>query len=587
MQGIEQFQQQLRAVPDEYLMKEMQQPSGNVPQFLIMAELQRRKKLRAAAQAEQADAMPATVAEDTLNGVAQLPAENMVNMRDGGIVRFADGGSTEREKSPLTETLEEAERRGQLERDREFVGGIWPFIQRGSAASADALAFPTRWMWNQLTGAAGDTLNRAGRVGNLIVGEPRFQTNRDWRPFDYWGFSNWVKGGEESGEAAVLPEFAQQDPSRITIMDQPPEETGVAALAPTATRTETDAEIIRRLKLYGPARDAGGAGVRYGGGVRAPALSGLGVSIPDVDRSLYTRPVESPEAILAQQKAVRGKAGVTGEFGADLEKYLRDRTKSPEEAKAQNVKEALMTAGIAMMAGESPYFFTNVGQGLGAGMGQYLKARKEQEAEDFERMKALAGIEEKRRGEKITSADAALQRSLGMSDENFKGLQRAGEQQRLTDVEKMKAATDLARTQMQVNGTLRAAQIRASGAQDDARRLEMHQAMAAANNEIRDIHAKYKDPSKLVLMFNGKVDSATVAATKSAELEDVNRRLLQKLTMFDNRQLATAFSPQVVSRLDELRPQVVEGMFTGIGGLGGAPRLVTNPAIAKQATPLR
>src|SRR5690606_10966052 len=87
-----QLESTLRQMPDQYLMQEMQRPSGRVPQFLVMSELQRRKRLRQSAQGAQADGNPTTVAEDTMQGIAALPAENMGNIPEEGVIGMAEGG---------------------------------------------------------------------------------------------------------------------------------------------------------------------------------------------------------------------------------------------------------------------------------------------------------------------------------------------------------------------------------------------------------------------------------------------------------------------------------------------------------------
>lgn len=107
--NIAQLSEQLKDVPQNRLIDYARNPNSVVPQFLALAEIQRRQHLQA-----QAQPVPATVAEDVLGqaapqvspqvvqmaqqlpenqpGVAQLPTGMPRGMAGGGIVAFADGG---------------------------------------------------------------------------------------------------------------------------------------------------------------------------------------------------------------------------------------------------------------------------------------------------------------------------------------------------------------------------------------------------------------------------------------------------------------------------------------------------------------
>ena len=114
--NIIQLQNMLRGAPDEALINYVQNPQGQVPSYLVLSELQRRKDTRAKYQAEQAP--ESSVAEDLTQpaqpqgglgmladqppmqdddqGVASLPVPDDMyqdqNYAGGGIVAFDDGG---------------------------------------------------------------------------------------------------------------------------------------------------------------------------------------------------------------------------------------------------------------------------------------------------------------------------------------------------------------------------------------------------------------------------------------------------------------------------------------------------------------
>ena len=96
----------LKGVPDTYLVKHVQTPDGSVPQYLALAELQRRQDMRARFTQQ---AQPSTVAEDTAQasmagisaGLPAQPAAPPAGFSRGGLVedyisraaKFESGGN--------------------------------------------------------------------------------------------------------------------------------------------------------------------------------------------------------------------------------------------------------------------------------------------------------------------------------------------------------------------------------------------------------------------------------------------------------------------------------------------------------------
>ena len=139
--NIIKIQDQLKGVPDQALVGYVQNPSGQVPTYLALAELQRRKDMRAKYQANKPE--DKTVAEDIVEevepGVMGLPAGrpmaqamqpppempmeqmaqgglteldvgdmyNEANYANGGIVAFADRGYVNPALTDVPEVPEE------------------------------------------------------------------------------------------------------------------------------------------------------------------------------------------------------------------------------------------------------------------------------------------------------------------------------------------------------------------------------------------------------------------------------------------------------------------------------------------------
>jgi hypothetical protein len=71
------IQDKLKGLSEDQLAKEMQMPTGSVPQFLVLGEMNRRQSMRQSMQQQGAGSQ--TVAQELLNG-AGIPAEGMSDM---------------------------------------------------------------------------------------------------------------------------------------------------------------------------------------------------------------------------------------------------------------------------------------------------------------------------------------------------------------------------------------------------------------------------------------------------------------------------------------------------------------------------
>jgi len=103
----------IKGLPDEALTQEAQMPSGQVPQFLVVSEIQRRTDMRKRYQAQQQEAMPSVKDQIVQEGIMgmmpqqpmgmpqgmpqqmppQMPQQPM-GMAQGGIARMSNGKTT-------------------------------------------------------------------------------------------------------------------------------------------------------------------------------------------------------------------------------------------------------------------------------------------------------------------------------------------------------------------------------------------------------------------------------------------------------------------------------------------------------------
>lgn len=88
MMNLIQVQDDLKNFSQDQLVKEMQQPSGTTPQFLVLSELNRRKRVKGDLEARQAQNQP-TVAEEAVAS-AGVPQSGMMGMPEAMAPASAD-----------------------------------------------------------------------------------------------------------------------------------------------------------------------------------------------------------------------------------------------------------------------------------------------------------------------------------------------------------------------------------------------------------------------------------------------------------------------------------------------------------------
>lgn len=90
MMNLLEVQDDLKNFSQDQLVKEMQQPSGVAPQFLVLSELNRRKRVKGDFEARQAKQQP-TVAEEAV-AAAGVPQQGMMGMSEAMAPASVDSG---------------------------------------------------------------------------------------------------------------------------------------------------------------------------------------------------------------------------------------------------------------------------------------------------------------------------------------------------------------------------------------------------------------------------------------------------------------------------------------------------------------
>jgi len=332
--NIVKLQNMLRGVADEALIGYVQNPQGEVPSYLALSELQRRKDTRAKYQADQAP--ESSVAEDITQaqpsglamlaknpaaqnapmsqGVADLPvADDMYqdqNFAGGGIVAFADGGMLKKARDyllpPSPTTMRGLQGKTRLS---PFMGGMGD-MDAYQYADPNYLLKKREMLYRQL--------EMPGADKNAIYAEINALDQQTARP----------AGGYTPQEKPALTDVELQAKNVLAQTQPPP-----PVVNPYAIDT----------------------------------------SIP--------RPLSVEEAMKREQEAMR-LAGVDPEFYKKQSDELLAQREALKADRSEAGNLALIKAGLATMGGTSPFALVNLGKGAEAGIEQYGKDIKDIRAEN-------------------------------------------------------------------------------------------------------------------------------------------------------------------------------------------------------------
>lgn len=333
MLNVNKITSQLSLMPDTALQQFAQMNKAD-PYMLALAvsESNRRKETRSAAQAQAAPVNPPKVADQAvaemspapapqpeMSGIAQIPAENMQGMAAGGIVAFADGGAADEiprdylpEDFPYDPVIPVSETERNLTNLMLAAPGVGP--ARG----------------------AGALMRMAPYAGMLTAADQRRPT--DAKP--------QRKGESKEAARAGRTGISQLTPQQIeSYVRTAPEEAvpppPVAGLGFQAKRSRTGLGGVPSMKVE---------------------------PVP---------PTKVPSFEEMQAAARRGAEGPNKDTDAAYAKMMEPLTAEAQRLEGKdNLKEALIRAGLGMMASKSPYALQGIGEGAIQGFDVYQAANK-------------------------------------------------------------------------------------------------------------------------------------------------------------------------------------------------------------------
>lgn len=412
--NILQIHDRLKGTPDSQLMQYVQQPTGEIPQFMVAAEMKRREEMRA----KSAEAPTTTVVDDLEQsglaalqpppqeeaapeqmeaGLAALPTDmpEAPSMAGGGIIAFEDGGDVERFA------------------EGKQVKSSYPTFQGGMGHNAP-IGYPD--IGGQVEAALQQAIQ--GIIKKQQAGLALTQDEKNL--LQSKGFINTGINVPTAATPQLLPTAAPAVTPRLNAADikavgadlasqpmvQPPVASPVA-LPPGPASAQAPQVGLGSLKYDLPTSFA-----------NVTAAEG-----PTLDESQYVGAAPSLEGIQSLREQAYGKAGVSEDAYNQLREKLEGRVAGIEGERGDALNKAMIMAGLGMAAGTSPFALSNVAAGGIKGMEQYTNdiTRLDEKADKLgERQFAVMDAQNKYRQ---TGADSDL-RNMQESEKEFRGAKR-------------------------------------------------------------------------------------------------------------------------------------------------------------------
>ena len=438
-----QIQDQLKGLPDNALINYVQNPTGEVPTYLALSELERRKTMRDQYQAEQAQAPKTTVAQDLTQtgGLASMmgapqpteppevpqpteQSEGVAGMDTGGMFQeknFAGGGIVAFDKGDVVfaRELSQAEydalpTEQKTAYDRQFFNkvmdrqGYKPF-----AAAADIITSPYHFGANILEkGLNAIDFARMGRMAGIYAPDvtsvklPRLGKGSMTPYYDQ------IREAERVDTTKPMYKGQTNAPYKPSAADR----IAMSQIADQALNQPSMMDVLMNTVPDMPAAKAEKAPVGVAPSAVGKAGAGAGAASAGL-KSLYTppedlsgeyekqlRPTTSAETAMDRYKALLGED--TGRA------KLEERLASMEERAGKEAERApwmaLARAGLGMAAGKSPFALQNIAAGGTEGLKDYAESQDRLAKAEERRFDIQSRIAQAQRAEQVAAATYGL-----------------------------------------------------------------------------------------------------------------------------------------------------------------------------------
>lgn len=368
--NILQVQDRLKDLSDQQLAREMSNPTGAAPQYLVLTELQRRKKMRESAAPQQSGPQP-SMAEEAVAGIATLapPEEDAAPaMASGGVVRMAGGGDVSSmsvdELRRLLDDMSDPRFRSRAAMPDVSPDAVRTILQeKMDQEDAAYRSGPRTGFSRDINAAANAVASGAGAVGQGIadvgsgVASGIGAVGRGVR--DY--FTQPTLQSQEG-----VPPVVDVSPTPRDYDDKNPGPSDPSIPTPPAYVSE------------GQARQQ--AGARSGGGGGGGGIASTGVP--------------NPAAAAAAPQQQEGS-----DYINELRKELAASRGEAEKDRSEAKSMALIEAGLRIAASQSPHFAAALGEAAPA-VQSYAKANSDIRRNDRENRQLQIALEKEATNDK-------------------------------------------------------------------------------------------------------------------------------------------------------------------------------------------
>lgn len=414
--NIIQIQDRLKGMPKEAIIQYVQNPTGDVPTYLALGELERRKTMESKYNAMKPEApsvaeqivqenMPTGLAsmptQDVMlpesgvgapqpqpqptpdmmasSGIGALPAGNVgQNYAGGGIVAFEEGGEVEDDYGPVLE--------GALDTAGLFAGrfagpivsGFWPSelaadentpeFQEYLARKMEEAGYAKGGVVNYIGGGAVDRTIIAGTKGAFDLGKKGIS-----KAYDF------IKGNPLT--SAGVGGYGAYD-----FFDDSDEEE--ARKAAEAKLMRDNFEEFKRLQDARLTKEA----------------------------NEKTGPVAKEKTMADYAKEFKDMMG-TDEYRAKMNERMAKMDEKVAEREAKAPWFAVMEAGLSMAAESSPFALQNIAAGATRGISSYQQSQEALQAMEEKRLALLDDMAKADRAEKVAAIE------YGMNSQQFEETQ--------------------------------------------------------------------------------------------------------------------------------------------------------------------
>jgi hypothetical protein len=377
--------EQLKDVPDNYLMKEVQVPTGAYPAYLVVSELTRRKRMRQSAMKNRPET---TVTQD----LTQPSREDMM------------AAVAKMQQSQMAPQMAQMPQQMAAQR---LNAGLMATPQAADLAAQDAMAAQPVMMAGGGMADFGDiSLNeQGGMVGFKSGGQvDEYGAIRafDGFPTEMYGNGYDVPQGPSMPRKELVDQMTLQELQEYNRSGNIPSrlQEAVGGRAVESTRYDDLYSQPRAPAVQAPARVAPVAapGSQAAQAAQSQA-SPFSVSSPYMtqmqqvfgDMRAMKQPTQEELAGLRAARAAEYEKAVPDRTTPMIEKIIAQQGKDIEGRRGSNINEALVQAGLGMLSSKSPSFFRAAGEGGTAGLNAYRQGTKD--IRDSERLMANSQIE--------------------------------------------------------------------------------------------------------------------------------------------------------------------------------------------------